>query len=91
MWINQSENHKSLFRNPILLGTMGYLFLFIFRPFEYWEWIGTYHLERIYVVGLIFAMVFSSRTRYKHHPLVSAFLFFFWSLVLFYFDCLPAG
>jgi O-antigen ligase len=63
--------------NPLLWGTIGYLFLFIFRPFEYWEWLGTYHVERIYMIALIFVIAFSSKGRYRHHPIATVLLSFF--------------
>ena len=44
--------------SPMLWGTIGYLFLMIFRPFEYWEWLGALHLERIYMIGLLTAVLF---------------------------------
>jgi len=69
------QNSKS--HNPLLWGTIGYLFLFIFRPFEYWEWLGAYHIERVYMIGLIFAVTFWSGKRYKHHPIATALLVFF--------------
>jgi oligosaccharide repeat unit polymerase len=68
---------KSKSFNPLLLGTIGYLFLFIFRPYEYWEWLGPYHIERIYMIGLIFAVTLLSGMRYKHHPIATALLVFF--------------
>lgn len=71
----KTKNLKSF--NPLLWGTIGYLFLFIFRPFEYWEWLGTYHIERIYMIGLIFVVTFWSGKRYKHHPIATALLVFF--------------
>jgi O-antigen ligase len=69
------KNPKS--SNPLLWGTIGYLFLFIFRPYEYWEWLGPYHIERIYMIGLIFAVTLLSGMRYKHHPITTALLLFF--------------
>jgi len=71
------KKQKIQAHNPLLWGTIGYLFLFIFRPFEYWEWIGAYHIERIYMIGLIVVLIFSSGTGYKHHPVVSVLLSFF--------------
>ena len=71
----RTKNLKSI--NPLLWGTIGYLFLFIFRPFEYWEWLGPYRIERIYMIGLIFAAVFLSGMRYKHHLIATVLLAFF--------------
>lgn len=68
---------KSKSLNPLLWGTISYLFLFIFRPFEYWEWLGAYYIERIYMIALIFVVTFWSGKRYKHHPIATALLGFF--------------
>ena len=32
---------------------IGYMFLFIHRPFEVWPWLGEIHVERIYMVGAL--------------------------------------
>jgi hypothetical protein len=41
---------------------IGYMFLFIHRPFEIWPWLGTIHLERIYMVGaLLFAAAYPGK------------------------------
>lgn len=29
---------------------IGYMFLFIHRPFEIWPWLGEYHVERVYII-----------------------------------------
>lgn len=29
---------------------IGYMFLFIHRPFEVWPWLGEYHVERVYII-----------------------------------------
>ena len=63
--------------NPMLWGTIGYLFLFIFRPFEYWTWLGDYHIERVYMICLLIAILFWRGKRYVHHPLTNAFIAFF--------------
>ena len=63
--------------NPVLWGTIGYLFLLIFRPFEYWTWLGDFHIERVYMIGLIFVTVLFSGLRYKHHLIATALLAFF--------------
>jgi hypothetical protein len=34
---------------------IGYMFLFIHRPFEVWPVLGTFHLERIYMLGMLLA------------------------------------
>lgn len=32
---------------------VGYMWLFVHRPFEVWPWIGTYHVERVYMIATI--------------------------------------
>jgi hypothetical protein len=32
---------------------IGYMWLFIHRPFEVWPWLGAYHIERIYMLATI--------------------------------------
>ena len=32
---------------------IGYLFLFIHRPFEVWPWLGDLHIERVYMLGMM--------------------------------------
>lgn len=32
---------------------IGYMFLFIHRPFEVWPWLGDLHIERVYVLGTL--------------------------------------
>jgi hypothetical protein len=38
---------------------IGYMFLFIHRPFEVWTWLGDMHLERMYVLGAVLAAAVS--------------------------------
>ena len=41
---------------------IGYMFLFIHRPFEIWPWLGSIHMERIYMVGaLLFAAAYPGK------------------------------
>ena len=63
--------------NPLLWGTVGYLFLFIFRPFEYWEWLGEWHIERVYMICLLIALFLWKNHRYAHHSITTAFTAFF--------------
>ncbi len=42
-----------------LLG--GYMWLFIHRPFEVWPVLGTLQIERIYMIGMLIAWLFSSK------------------------------
>jgi O-antigen ligase len=63
--------------NPLLWATVGYLFLFIFRPFEYWEWLGKWHIERVYMICLLIALFLWKNHRYLHHSITTAFMAFF--------------
>lgn len=63
--------------NRMLWGTIGYLFLFIFRPFEYWEWLGEWRIERVYMICLLVALFSWKGKRYVHHSITNAFLGFF--------------
>jgi len=69
------RKHKR--RDPMLWGLVGYLSLFIIRPFEYWEWLGAYHIERVYMICLLIAIVLWKGKRYVHHPINNAFIAFF--------------
>src|SRR5262249_36367299 len=41
---------------------IGYMFLFIHRPFEIWPSLGTIHLERVYILGVVLlVMVFPGK------------------------------
>jgi hypothetical protein len=64
-------------RDPMLWGVIGYLSLFIIRPFEYWEWLGEWHIERVYMICLLIAIVLWKGKRYVHHPITNAFIAFF--------------
>ncbi|NWF57402.1 MAG: O-antigen ligase family protein [Syntrophaceae bacterium] len=68
--------------NPMLWGTVGYLFLFIFRPFEYWEWLGEWRIERVYMICLLIALTFWKGNRYVHHSITTAFIAFFMVICL---------
>jgi O-antigen ligase len=41
----------------VLLVLIGYMFLFIHRPFEIWPALGEIHLERLYMLGALFGLV----------------------------------
>lgn len=47
---------------------IGYMFLFIHRPFEVWPWLGDFHVERVYMfVTLIFWAFFVQKTWVTNH------------------------
>jgi O-antigen ligase len=54
-----------------LLG--GYMWLFIHRPFEVWPWLGTFHIERIYMLLTVVCWLFSGRIRWISNRLNVAF------------------
>lgn len=56
---------------------VGYLFLFIFRPYEYWPIVGEYHVERIYMIFLIIGVFLREEKRYIPHSITRAVLLFF--------------
>lgn len=56
---------------------IGYMFLFIFRPFEYWPVLGEYHIERIYMLCLMTSVFLWREKRYIPHPINKAVLLFF--------------
>lgn len=54
-----------------------YLFLFIFRPYEYWPILGDLRVERIYMLGLMAAVFFWPGKRWIPHPINRRLLVFF--------------
>ncbi len=67
--------HSSGF-NPALWGVIGYLFLKIFRPFEYWVWLGDLRIERIYMILLIILVAVWPGKKYFHHTITVLLLIF---------------
>lgn len=43
---------------------IGYMFLFIHRPFEVWPALGTFHIERVYILGVLLVAAFSPRKQW---------------------------
>lgn len=64
---------------PTLLA--GYLFLLIFRPYEYWPILGEFRVERVYMLFLIAAIFLSKEKRFLPDSLNGAIILF--SLTLF--------
>lgn len=60
----------------------GYLFLFVFRPFEYWPILGTLHVERVYVVVMITMAITNRNKRYIPHSITRSLIFFFMVLLV---------
>lgn len=48
---------------------IGYLFLFIHRPFEVWPSLGTYHIERIYMLTAMSLWLVTAGKRWLSNPL----------------------
>jgi len=65
---------------PVLL--CGYIFLLIFRPFEYWTWLGDMHLERVYMIFFMIAVALSPKKRMLATPINGLVLFFLLTLVV---------
>ncbi len=53
---------------------IGYMFLFIHRPFEVWPALGTFHLERIYMLGTLMAAAFWPGKKWLPNKLHLAYL-----------------
>ena len=65
---------------PLLL--CGYIFLLIFRPFEYWPWLGDMHLERVYMIFFMIAVALSPKKRMLATPVNGLVLFFLLTMVV---------
>lgn len=61
---------------------IGYLFLFIVRPYEYWPVLGQYHIERVYMLMLITATFFWPKRRYIRHAITNAVLVFLFVMIV---------
>jgi O-antigen ligase len=55
---------------------IGYMFLFIHRPFELWPALGVFHLERIYMAGTLLAVALWPGKRWTANCLHAAFAAF---------------
>lgn len=60
---------------------VGYLFLFIFRPHEYWPILGTLRIERIYMIMLMGMVFLNKEKRYIPHSINLIILLFFCVMV----------
>ena len=62
---------------------IGYMFLFVHRPFEVWPWLGTYRIERVYMLFcLAYWLLMFPGKHWVRNKLNLAFLFF-WMVLLF--------
>ncbi|QJT07953.1 O-antigen ligase family protein [Oceanidesulfovibrio marinus] len=59
----------------------GYLFLYIFRPYEFWSALGSFHLERIYMIILVLCALVYNRKRFTMTAAHMWLLFFFLVLI----------
>jgi O-antigen ligase len=55
---------------------IGYMFLFIHRPFEVWPVLGEFHLERVYMVGALLALAVHGGKKWVPNAQHFAFLAF---------------
>jgi O-antigen ligase len=65
---------------PILLA--GYLFLLIFRPYEYWPILGELRIERVYMLFFMTIVFFSKEKRFLSNPINGAVILFSIALLL---------
>jgi len=61
---------------------VGYMFLFIHRPFELWPMLGEFHVERIYILGVIVAWAMWPGKRWIPNPQHVAYFAFAIAVVL---------
>jgi hypothetical protein len=55
---------------------IGYMLLFIHRPFEVWPWLGDLHVERIYMLFTIAAWAVYPNKRWLSNPQHAAYAAF---------------
>lgn len=56
---------------------LGYLFLFVFRPYEVWPFLAAFRIERVYMFMLLAAVLSWNKKRYISHPINNAVIGFF--------------
>ena len=61
---------------------VGYMFLFIDRPFEVWPWLGDIHFERFYMIFTLIAWAMSPKKRWLPNPQHFAYLGFAAAVVI---------
>jgi len=61
---------------------VGYLFLLIFRPYEYWTILGEIRIERIYMIFFMMFVFFSRERKYISSPINGSIVIFFIFLVI---------
>lgn len=55
--------------SPLMYMLAGYLFLMIFRPYEYWPELGAWRIERVYMLCFIAAVFVSKKKKFISSPL----------------------
>lgn len=67
-----------------LLPTMlvGYLFLLIFRPYEYWAILGEFRVERVYMIFFMILIFLSREKKYISSPINGVVIVFFLVLII---------
>jgi O-antigen ligase len=68
------KNSKSF--NPMLWIAIGYMFLFIVRPFEIWIWLGELHIERLYMIGALICLILWHRRGLVLHKITYTIIIF---------------
>ncbi|WP_165229483.1 O-antigen ligase family protein [Aquisphaera insulae] len=64
---------------------IGYMWLFVHRPFEIWSWMGSWHIERIYLIfTAAYWLIGSPGKTWINNRLIPAFFFFGITFVLAY-------
>jgi O-antigen ligase len=63
-------------RRWMLYLLLGYMFLFVFRPFEYWDILGDLHIERIYALFMLGVLLLWRGKKWISHPSNYAVVFF---------------
>lgn len=66
----------------IFWGIVGYMFLFIFRPHEYWTILGTFRIERVYMLVLMAMIFFNQEKRYIPSSVNRVLVLFFCTIML---------
>ena len=68
-------------RNPMIWLLGGYLWLFVHRPFEVWQWLGDLHVERVYMIITLLYWLLVADKSWVANRLNLAFACF-WCVVL---------
>jgi O-antigen ligase len=69
-------------RRWMLYLLLGYMFLFVFRPFEYWDVLGDLHIERIYAIFMLGVLLLWRGKKWISHPSNYAVVFFIFIMAL---------